>query len=198
MPPPAAGTSARGGSWGSAASSGATRSPKGCRRRSPAFFSSPRSVCTPQMGFGPDANDNLAQLLRQSRPCQASTAHLCKPALVGRGFPRVPARTVSAVSIPPAGPFAGETVPPGPYPDPAHRTQTRRRLCSMGCQAAFTLKAKTGWCMVEFDEQETPAQPAFVRAGARNGADRQGPAVRPADAERHAMAEIAAESEIPF
>jgi hypothetical protein len=68
----------------------------------------------------------------------------------------------------------------------------------MGCQAAFTLKAKTGWCMVEFDEQETPALPAYVRAGARNGADRRGPAVGPADAERHAMAEIAAESEIPF
>ncbi|MCB1376705.1 MAG: hypothetical protein KDJ78_21470, partial [Rhodobacteraceae bacterium] len=42
--------------------------------------------------------------------------------------------------------------PHRPRPD---RSQTRRWFCSMGCQAAFTRKAKRGLSMVDFTEEET-------------------------------------------
>jgi hypothetical protein len=99
---------------------------------------------------------------------------------------------------------------PGPFPDPAHRT--RRWFCSMGCQAAFTRKAKRGLSMVDFTEEETQALPAVMRALApemeRIGWDRplgqltqndmHRLIVTTIEAFRAEMAEIAAESEIPF
>ena len=42
--------------------------------------------------------------------------------------------------------------------------RTRRWFCSMGCQAAFTLKARKGLKMVDFTEEETQALPAVMRA----------------------------------
>jgi hypothetical protein len=70
------------------------------------------------------------------------------------------------------------------------RTQTRRWFCSMGCQAAFTRKAKRGLSMVDFTEEETQALPAVMRALApemeRIGWDRP---LGPADPERHAPAD---------
>jgi len=92
------------------------------------------------------------------------------------------------------------------------RTQTRRWFCSMGCQAAFTRKAKRGLSMVDFTEEETQALPAVMRALApemeRIGWDRplgqltqndmHRLIVTAIEAFRAEMAEIAAESEIPF
>jgi hypothetical protein len=49
-------------------------------------------------------------------------------------------------------------------PPAAPRTRTRRWFCSMGCQAAFTRKAKRGLSMVDFTEEETQALPAVMRA----------------------------------
>ena len=91
-------------------------------------------------------------------------------------------------------------------------TRTRRWFCSMGCQAAFTTKAKRGLNMVEFDEEETQALPAVMRALApemeRIGWDRQlgqltqndmhRLIVTTIEAFRAEMAEIASQSEIPF
>jgi hypothetical protein len=82
----------------------------------------------------------------------------------------------------------------------------------MGCQAAFTRKAKKGLSMVDFTEEETQALPAVMRALApemeRIGWDRplgqltqndmHRLIVTTVEAFRAEMAEIAAESEIPF
>ncbi len=82
----------------------------------------------------------------------------------------------------------------------------------MGCQAAFTIKAKRGLNMVEFDDEETQALPAVMRALApemeRIGWDRPlGQLTRndmhrliviTVEAFRIEMAEIASESEVPF
>ena len=90
--------------------------------------------------------------------------------------------------------------------------RTYRWFCSMGCQAAFTIKAKRGLSMVEFDEEETQALPAVMRALApemeRIGWDRPlGQLSRndmhrliviTIEAFRIEMAEMASESEVPF
>ena len=90
--------------------------------------------------------------------------------------------------------------------------RTYRWFCSMGCQAAFTRKAKRGLSMVDFTEEETQALPAVMRALApemeRIGWDRplgqltqndmHRLIVTTIEAFRAEMAEIAAESEIPF
>jgi hypothetical protein len=82
----------------------------------------------------------------------------------------------------------------------------------MGCQAAFTLKARKGLKMVDFTEEETQALPAVMRALApemeRIGWDRQLGQLTRNDmhrlivtiiaAFRTEMAEIASQSEIPF
>ena len=57
----------------------------------PQLFQFPRNpLVAPQEVFRPDANDDVAQFLRQARPShglkRASTAHLGKPTLVGRGL----------------------------------------------------------------------------------------------------------------
>ncbi|WP_205627837.1 DUF6511 domain-containing protein [Ruegeria marisrubri] len=97
-----------------------------------------------------------------------------------------------------------------PHRPRPHRN--RRWFCSMGCQAAFTRKAKRGLSMVDFTEEETQALPAVMRALApemeRIGWDRQlglltqndmhRLIVTTIEAFRAEMAEIAAESEIPF
>ncbi|MDR5654976.1 MULTISPECIES: DUF6511 domain-containing protein [Rhodobacterales] len=91
-------------------------------------------------------------------------------------------------------------------------TRNRRWFCSMGCQAAFTRKAKRGLSMVDFTEEETQALPAVMRALApemeRIGWDRplgqltqndmHRLIVLTVEAFRAEMAEIAAEAEIPF
>ena len=91
-------------------------------------------------------------------------------------------------------------------------TRTRRWFCSMGCQAAFTRKAKRGLSMVDFTEEETQALPAVMRALApemeRIGWDRplgqltqndmHRLIVTTVEAFRAEMAEIASQSEIPF
>jgi hypothetical protein len=90
--------------------------------------------------------------------------------------------------------------------------RTRRWFCSMGCQAAFTHKAKRGLSMVDFTEEETQALPAVMRALApemeRIGWDRplgqltqndmHRLIVTAVEAFRAEMAEIAFQSEIPF
>ena len=90
--------------------------------------------------------------------------------------------------------------------------QTRRWFCSMGCQAAFTLKARKGLKMADFTEEETQALPAVMRALApemeRIGWDRSLGQLTRNDmhrlivtiiaAFRTEMAEIASQSEIPF
>ena len=82
----------------------------------------------------------------------------------------------------------------------------------MGCQAAFTLKARKGLNMVDFAEEETQALPAVMRALApemeRIGWDRplgqlsrndmHRLIVMIIEAFRTEMAEIASQSEIPF
>jgi hypothetical protein len=82
----------------------------------------------------------------------------------------------------------------------------------MGCQAAFTLKARKGLKMVDFTEEETQALPAVMRALApemeRIGWDRSLGQLTRNDmhrlivtiiaAFRTEMAEIASQSEIPF
>ena len=82
----------------------------------------------------------------------------------------------------------------------------------MGCQAAFTLKARKGLKMTDFTEEETQALPAVMRALApemeRIGWDRSlGHLTRNdmhrlivmiVEAFRAEMAEIASQSEIPF
>jgi hypothetical protein len=97
-----------------------------------------------------------------------------------------------------------------PHRPRPHRT--RRWFCSMGCQAAFTRKAKRGLSMVDFTEEETQALPAVMRALApemeRIGWDRplgqltqndmHRLIVLTVEAFRVEMAEIAAEAEIPF
>jgi len=99
---------------------------------------------------------------------------------------------------------------PGPFSDPAHHT--RRWFCSMGCQAAFTLKARKGLSMVDFTEEKTQALPAVMRALApemeRIGWDRplgqltendmHRLIVMIVEAFRGEMAAIAADAEIPF
>jgi hypothetical protein len=90
--------------------------------------------------------------------------------------------------------------------------RTYRWFCSMGCQAAFTLKARKGLSMVDFNEDETQALPAVMRALApemeRIGWDRPLAQLTQNDmhrliavtieAFRVKMAEIALEDEIPF
>ena len=44
------------------------------------------------------------------------------------------------------------------------RPREHRWFCSMGCQAAFTLKAQKGLNMVDFTEEETRVLPAVMRA----------------------------------
>lgn len=92
------------------------------------------------------------------------------------------------------------------------RTQTRRWFCSMGCQAAFTRKAKRGLSMVDFTEEETQALPAVMRAlapemerigwnrplGQLTQNDMHRLIVTAIEAFRAEMAEIASQSEIPF
>jgi len=82
----------------------------------------------------------------------------------------------------------------------------------MGCQAAFTRKAKKGLSMVDFTEEETQALPAVMRVLApemeRIGWDRPLGQLSRNDmhrlivttvaAFRAEMAEIASQSEIPF
>jgi hypothetical protein len=82
----------------------------------------------------------------------------------------------------------------------------------MGCQAAFTLKARKGLNMVDFTEEETQALPAVMRTLApemeRIGWDRPLGQLTQNDmhqliviiiaAFRAEMAEIASQSEIPF
>jgi len=100
--------------------------------------------------------------------------------------------------------------PPGPFPDPAHRT--RRWFCSMGCQAAFTRKALKGLSMVDFTEEETQALPAVMRALGpemeRIGWDRPLASLTANDMQRLIVTTVAAfraemraitsQSEIPF
>ena len=90
--------------------------------------------------------------------------------------------------------------------------RTYRWFCSMGCQAAFTLKARKGLKMIDFTEEETQALPAVMRALApemeRIGWDRSLGQLTRNDmhrlivtiisAFRTEMAEIASQSEIPF
>lgn len=82
----------------------------------------------------------------------------------------------------------------------------------MGCQAAFTLKARKGLSMVDFTEEETQALPAVMRALApemeRIGWDRPLAQLTQSDmhrlivitveAFRAEMAEIASLAEVPF
>lgn len=97
-------------------------------------------------------------------------------------------------------------------PQRPRRHRTPRWFCSMGCQAAFTRKAKRGLSMVDFTEEETQALPAVMRALApemeRIGWDRplgqltqhdmHRLIVTAVEAFRAEMAEIASQSEIPF
>jgi len=97
-----------------------------------------------------------------------------------------------------------------PHQPRLHRTH--RWFCSMGCQAAFTLKARKGLKMADFTEEETQALPAVMRALApemeRIGWDRSLGQLTRNDmhrlivtiiaAFRTEMAEIASQSEIPF
>lgn len=90
--------------------------------------------------------------------------------------------------------------------------RTYRWFCSMGCQAAFTIKARKGMSMVDFTEEETQALPAVMRALGhemeRIGWDRPLAQLKQNDmhrlivitveAFRAEMLEIAAQSEIPF
>jgi len=91
-------------------------------------------------------------------------------------------------------------------------TRTRRWFCSMGCQAAFTRKAKRGLSMVDFTEEETQALPAVSRElepemerigwdrplGQLTQNDMHRLIVTTIEAFRAEMAEIASQSEIPF
>lgn len=88
----------------------------------------------------------------------------------------------------------------------------RRWFCSMGCQAAFTLKAQKGLNMVDFTEEETQALPAVMRALApemeRIGWDRPLAGLTTNDmhrlivvtvaAFRAEMLSIAKDTEVPF
>jgi hypothetical protein len=90
--------------------------------------------------------------------------------------------------------------------------RTYRWFCSMGCQAAFTLKARKGLSMIDFTKEETQALPAVMRALApemeRIGWDRPLAQLTQNDmhrliiitieAFRVKMAEIALEDETPF
>ena len=77
--------------------------------------------------------------------------------------------------------------------------RTYRWFCSMGCQAAFTIKAKRGLSMVEFDEEETQALPAVMRALApemeRIGWDR--PLGQLSQNDMHRLIVITIEAEVP-
>jgi hypothetical protein len=91
-------------------------------------------------------------------------------------------------------------------------TRIRRWFCSMSCQAAFTVKAKRGLTMVDFNEEETQALPAVMRAlapemerigwnrplGQLTQGDMHRLIVVTVEAFRAEMAEIAAAAEIPF
>lgn len=82
----------------------------------------------------------------------------------------------------------------------------------MGCQGAFTRKAKKGLNMVEFTEEETRAVPAVMRAlapemerigwerplGQLTQNDMHRLIVATIEAFRAEMAKIASQSEIPF
>ena len=88
----------------------------------------------------------------------------------------------------------------------------RRWFCSIGCQAAFTLKARRGLTMPEFTEEETQALPAVMRAlapemerigwdrplGSLTTNDMHRLIVATIEAFRIEMAEIAASTEAPF
>ncbi len=90
--------------------------------------------------------------------------------------------------------------------------RTRRWFCSMGCQTAFTRKARKGMSVVDFTEEESQALPAVMRALApemeRIGWDRPLAGltkndmhrliVATVEAFRAEMAEIASQSEVPF
>jgi len=96
-----------------------------------------------------------------------------------------------------------------------HRPRPQRIhhwFCSMGCQAAFTRKAKRGLSMVDFTEEETRALPAVMHAlapemerigwerplGQLTQNDMHRLIVTTIEAFRAEMAEIASQSEIPF
>ena len=97
-----------------------------------------------------------------------------------------------------------------PHRPRPHRT--RRWFCSMGCQAAFTRKAKKGLTMVEFTNEETQSLPAVMRALApemeRIGWERPLAQLSPGDMQqlivttvnafRAEMSKITLEDEIPF
>ncbi|GGE39370.1 hypothetical protein GCM10011360_28820 [Primorskyibacter flagellatus] len=97
-----------------------------------------------------------------------------------------------------------------PHRPRPHRT--RRWFCSMGCQAAFTRKAKRGLSMVDFTEEETQALLAVMHAlapemerigwdrplGQLTQSDMHRLIVTAIEAFRAEMAEIASQSEIPF
>jgi hypothetical protein len=82
----------------------------------------------------------------------------------------------------------------------------------MGCQAAFTLKARKGPTMIDFTEEETQALPAVMRAlapelerigwdrslGQLTANDMHRLIVITVEAFRGEMAAIAADAEIPF
>ncbi len=82
----------------------------------------------------------------------------------------------------------------------------------MGCQAAFTRKAKKGLTMVEFTNEETQALPAVMRAlapemerigwerplGQLSQGDMQQLIVTTINAFRAEMSKITLEDEIPF
>ena len=97
-------------------------------------------------------------------------------------------------------------------PNQPRAKRTYRWFCSMGCQAAFTRKAKKGLTMTDFTEEETQALPAVMRALAlemeRIGWDRplgqlsqndmHRLIVITVEAFRAEMVEIASLSEVPF
>ena len=140
----------------------------------------------------------------------AQIQHPAAEAAVRPGFDRLwhPRGTICAVCTSRTRGF-GWFDPQRPRPQ---RTSTRRWFCSIGCQAAFTIKAKRGLNMVEFDDEETQALPAVMRALApemeRIGWDRPlGQLTRndmhrliviTVEAFRIEMAEIASELEVPF
>ena len=97
-------------------------------------------------------------------------------------------------------------------PNKPRSKRTYRWFCSMGCQAAFTIKAQKGLSMVDFTEEETRALPAVMRAltpvmeqigwdrqlGQLSQNDMHRLIVVTVEAFRAEMFEIASHSEVPF
>lgn len=97
-------------------------------------------------------------------------------------------------------------------PNDKTRPRPRRWFCSMPCQSLFARKARKGLTMVEFTEEETQALPAVMVAlapimedigwcrplGELTRNDMHRLIVATIESFRIEMAEIAAESEIPF